>query len=85
MLYIYIYINMARKSIGNFQQWSNMGKNYETYIEPRFLPYQIWWTIHAGAVFNIPGASKWAKLVVFWWFTFLVDEKCRTSIFINTK
>ena len=32
---------------------------------PVVQPYQIWWKIHAGAVFNTPGASKQPKWVVF--------------------
>ena len=44
-----------------------MSKNWKTcwkFIEPLVLPYQIWWTIHAGAVFNSPGAPKSANLSV---------------------
>ena len=43
-------------------------------IEILILPYQKWSKIHAGAVFNIPRASKQPKWVVFWRIAFFVDE-----------
>ena len=44
--------------IENDQRWSNL-------IEILILQLLRWWKIHAGAVFNIPGASKQPKWVVF--------------------
>ena len=59
----------------NDQQWSNILNKYQKYIDWVWI-YQIWWKIHAGAVFNTPGVPKSAKLSVVDDFIMFVFDDC---------
>ena len=59
----------------DFQDFQDV-KIWSIISENMVWPYQIWWKMHPGSVFNTLGAPKWVKSMVF-------DDFLKSSNFLT--